>query len=195
MNWKLPSMLFAILAAPWFLPTAPLVAQEGKEDGAAAAARAAMPGPVHKQLARLVGDYTTVTKFYVQPGATPSESDGTAKITSVLDGRFLMEENTGNMFGQPLKGLRYYGYNNGSKQYEGIWTYTRSTGIMTLTGKSSDDGKTINWTATYDDPRGKQTLYVVSRQLDDDHLVVELIAKNPDGKNGPTIETTYTRKK
>jgi hypothetical protein len=71
-----------------------------------------------------------------------------------------------------------------------------ATGIMTMTGTSKDQGKTIDWTASYTNPTGaKQTLYVTTRQVDDDQFVVELVAKTPDGKKGPTLETTYVRKK
>ena len=31
--------------------------------------------------------------------------------------------------------------------------------------------------------------------MDDDHFTVELYAKTADGKKGPAMETTYTRKK
>ncbi len=65
-----------------------------------------------------------------------------------------------------------------------------------MTGTSKDDGKTIEWIATYmNNQHGKETLYVTTRRLDDDHFVVELVAKTPNGEKGPTLETTYTRRK
>jgi hypothetical protein len=190
MKWH--SALLGMIAV-LLLAATPSAGQEDRD----AAMRAAQPGPVHKHMAKRIGEYTTTTKFFVQPGGAGQESHGTAKITGALDGRFLLEENSGTFFGQPLTGLRLYGYNNGSKQYEAVWTYSRSTGIMNLVGTSKDDGKTINWTATYDDPKGaKQTLYVVTRNIDDDHFVIELIVKSADGSKGPpTMETTYSRKR
>lgn len=158
--------------------------------------KAATPGPAHQFLLKRVGEYTTATKLTVAPGAAPVESTGTAKISSALDGRFIIEENNGSLFGIPTRGLNFYGYSNGSKKYEAIWTYTMSTAIMTLAGTSTDGGKTVNYTATYDDAAGaRQTLYVMTKQLDDDRFVVELSAKKPDGTQGPTIQTTYLRKK
>jgi hypothetical protein len=186
------SVIFlGLMAAGLFVQAGPALAQQGRE----AEMRAAQPGPIHKHLAKKVGEYTTQTKF-TAPGVATQESHGTAQITSALDGRFLLEENTGTFFGRPIKGMRLLGYNNASKKYEGIWTYTMSTGIMTLAGTSEDDGKTIKLTATYDGPMGeKQTLHVVTRDVDDDHFVVELTAKNPDGSKGASLETTYSRKK
>jgi hypothetical protein len=161
-----------------------------------AEAKAAAPGPAHAILLKRVGEYTTSTKFWITPGTKPTESTGTARIWSVLDGRFIVEENTGNLVGMPTKGISYYGYNNGSGKYEAIWTYTMSTAIMTLSGTSADGGKTVNYTAAYDDATGaRQTLYVTTTQMDDDRFTVGLSAKNPDGTKGATVETTYVRRK
>jgi hypothetical protein len=74
--------------------------------------------------------------------------------------------------------------------------YTGSTGLMRLVGTSKDDGKTVEYTATFEQGNGqKMTLSVAQRFVDDDTIVVELVAKNPDGSKGPTLETTYKRKR
>jgi hypothetical protein len=156
----------------------------------------AVPGPVHQRMAKLAGEYTTVAKFAAKPGDPGQDSRGTAKLTSVLGGRFVQEENGGNLVGQAYAGQRLYGYNDASGQYEAVWVYTGSNAIMTLTGTSTDEGKTINWTANFDVAKGRKvTLIVKTRFLDPDLFVVELIAKNPDGSLGALLETTYTRKK
>ena len=157
--------------------------------------QAAQPAAIHKEMAKLAGDYTTVTKLRLSPDTEPTETTGAAKLTVILDGRFLQDENTVSMFGQSYKGLRLYGYNNGSKQFEATWFYTGSTGTMRLIGSSKDEGKTVDWTASYDDANGKQNLQVITKIVDADHFVVEMIAKLPDGKKGPSFETTYTRRK
>jgi hypothetical protein len=158
--------------------------------------QSATPGAEHSSLAKLAGDYTTATKFFMQPGATPAESTGTAKLSMTLDGRFLVEDDTGTFMGQSIKGFKMVGYNNASKRYEGVWTYTMATGIMTLNGTSTDGGKTLNFVASFDGEGGKkETLQIVMKQTDDDHFVVELSGKLPDGKPGPRLVTTYSRNK
>jgi hypothetical protein len=167
------------------LGVSPACAQENDE-----------PGAIHKRLAKLAGEYTTVTRFRPQPDADAQESKGKARITSVLGGRFLSEENSGTMLGQPFTGMRLIGYNNGTGKYEATWTYTGSTAQMRLVGTSKDDGKTIQWTATVDTGKGgKMTLYVVTKHMDDDHFSYELYTKMEHGKKGASFETTYTRKK
>lgn len=155
----------------------------------------AAPGAEHARLAKLAGDYTTAGKFTAAPGAAPMEFGGDAKLSMTLDGRFLVEEDTGTFAGQPSKSFKMLGYNNASKRYEGIWTYTMSTAIMTLNGASADGGRTVSFNASWDDEAGaKRNLQIVMRQIDDDHFVVELTDKSPDGKPGPVLMTTYSRK-
>jgi hypothetical protein len=191
MNFRL--CVCGIAAAGLLLATA---ARSEEKKGKAESTGADKPGAEHKKLARLAGEYNTVSRFRAKPEDAPLESKGTAKITSVLDGRFLLEENTGTQFGQPYKGVRLVGYNNATKQYEASWTYSMSTAIMTLTGTCKGEGKPIEWKANFTDENGeKQTLYVITRKIDADQFVVELFGKTADGKRGPTVETTYTRKK
>lgn len=155
--------------------------------------QAAMPGPAQQQLAKRAGEYTRTSKFEI-PGAPSAQSTGTAKITTVLGGRFLQEENSGTFMGQPVSGMRLYGYNNGSKRYEAIWTYTMDTGMLMLSGTSSDNGKTVNYSGTFVNPMGmNETLTVVVTQVDDDHFVVRLTSEG--GGGGGTLEESYSRKK
>ncbi len=159
-----------------------------------ALAEAAKPGPAHAQLMKRAGDYTT-TETYSAPGAEPQQSTGTARLRSILDGRFLEEENSGDSFGQPYAGLRLYGYNNGSKQYEAIWIYNGSTAFLVLDGTSDDNGKTVRYSGAFLGLGGqRQSLRVTVTQQDDDHFTVKLLGEAPGGAMS-TLETVYTRTK
>jgi Protein of unknown function (DUF1579) len=154
------------------------------------------PGPEHEALAKLAGEYTTVTRFRPTAGQAAQESKGSAKFTSVLDGRFILEESTGEQFGKQFKARKIYGYNNAAKRYESAWVYTASTAIMTLQGTSPDGGKTIRLNATVAQANDAQmNLIVTLKRINDDSFTVELGSTTPDGTAGPTLETTYTRKK
>jgi hypothetical protein len=157
--------------------------------------KASQPGPEHLNLMRLEGDYVTKEKFYL-PGATvPRESEGTATLRADMQGRFIVERNNGGYLGEPYSGLRIYGFDNGTKKYEGAWIYTGSTSIMSLEGDSKDGGKTIDYTATFhDDATGKlQTMAVTLKMLDPDHFEVDLNSTMPDGSSGPRLVSLYTR--
>lgn len=159
-----------------------------------ALAEAAKPGPLHAQLMKRAGDYTTL-ETYSAPGTELQQSSGTAKLKSILGGRFLEEENSGDSFGQPYAGLRLYGYNNGSKQYEAIWIYNGSTAFLVLDGTSDDNGKTVRYSGAFLGPGGqRQNLRVTITQQDDDHFSVKLLGEAPGGAMS-TLETVYTRTK
>jgi hypothetical protein len=163
--------------------------------GAFAQNSADNPGPEHEALAKLAGEYTTVMRFRPKAGEAAQESKGSAKFTSVLDGRFILEESTGEQFGKHFKGRKIYGYNNAAKRYESAWVYTASTAIMTLHGTSPDGGKTIRLNATVAQGNAQMNLVVTMKRINDDSFTVELGSMTPDGTAGPTLETTYTRKK
>lgn len=162
-----------------------------------AAMAAMMPGPAHQKLAKLAGEWTAKTKLSMGSSMPPEEAEGQSRITVVMDGRFIHEEFSGTMHGMPFKSAKIMGFNNGSKKYEAVWTYTMGTNMMVMTGTSPDEGKTINCTATFDNEVGvKETLKVTYRMVDDDHFNVVLEAgKMPDGTPGPVMEMAYERKK
>ena len=167
---------------------------DAQDQAMQALADAATPGPIHAELMKRAGDYTTTATFYA-PGAEPQQSNGTAKLKSILGGRFLEEENSGDSFGTPYSGLRLYGYNNGSKQYEAIWIYNGSTAFLVLDGASDDNGKTVRYSGAFLGPGGgRQTLRVTITQQDADHFVVRLLGEGP-GDATSTLETTYARVK
>jgi hypothetical protein len=154
------------------------------------------PGAEQAFLAKRAGEYTRAIKFVGQSGADATPSTGTSKISVVLDGRFIQEENSDTVFGRPVLGLRLWGYNNVTKQYEAIWTYTMSTAILMLTGTSNDGGKTIEYTSTSGTPGGNNSpLHARVLQVSDDQFVVTLSSTGQDGKAAAFQETTYTRKK
>jgi hypothetical protein len=193
----------SIFLLPLFMLVAtPVFAQDGsaQKPGVASSAQtsadATKPGSEQSFLAKRAGEYTRTVKFVAQPNADANASTGTAKISVTLDGRFIVEENTDTVFGRPVSGMRIYGFNNITKQYEAVWMYTMSTAMLFLTGASADGGKTIDLTGVSQNHRGdKIPIHATIRQVDDDQFVVTLMSTGPDGREAAFQETTYTRKK
>jgi Protein of unknown function (DUF1579) len=159
-------------------------------------ADATKPGPEQEFLAKRAGEYTRTIKFVAQPNADANASTGASKISVALGRRFIVEENNDTVFGRPVSGTRIYGFNNITKQYEAVWMYTGSTGMIFLTGTSSDSGKTVDLTGETRNLHGDTVpLHAVIRQMDDNQFVVTLMSTGADGKEAAFQETTYTRKK
>ncbi|HKA05898.1 MAG TPA: DUF1579 family protein [Gemmataceae bacterium] len=153
------------------------------------------PTETHARMARRAGEYETVSKLTL-PDGKGIESKGSAKLTAVLGGRFLQEESEGSLAGTPVSGLKFFGYNADAGLFEAVWMYTGSTAMMTMTGTMNEEKKSVEFSATVPGPREKKMNFtVVYRFPDADHFVVDLTARGEDGSKGPTLETTYTRKK
>jgi len=160
-----------------------------------------MPGPEHERLIKLAGEWDVLTTLE-GPGAPPTEATGSATFTSAIGGRFLHETGGGEMAGFDTQHFKSIGYNNGSKKYEAVWSWTMSTGFLYLSGASHDEGKSIDWEAWYDNERGeRQELSARHLFVDDDHFTVELCGAATAAAEGgelpqagPRMIMNYTRR-
>jgi Protein of unknown function (DUF1579) len=150
----------------------------------------------HQFLAKRAGEWTRTVRFVGQPGGAGEPFTGTATISAIDSGRFLLEEYHDVVFGRPITGTRLFGYNTITGQYEAAFTGTTSPAILMLKGMSSDGGKVVDYSGESESARGEKfTLNVRVRQVDDDHIVMSFSMTGPDGKPSTFQETTYTRKK
>ncbi|MFY4727802.1 DUF1579 domain-containing protein [Nitrospira sp. BLG_2] len=157
--------------------------------------KAAQPGEPHTLFASLAGSWTTQTKEWMEPGKPPMESAGTAEMKMLLDGRFLYQEYTGQMMGQPFSGVGIDGYDNLTKKYVTAWIDTMGTGIFLMEGTASPDGKTITLRGSHPEPGGgKMTHRAVWRIADADNHTFEMYGAHGKEKETKFLEIVYTRK-
>jgi hypothetical protein len=157
---------------------------------------AGRPGPGHKALEVLLGDWTAEVKCWMEPGGTPEVTHGTAKAEWILKGRFLEEEFHGEMMGQPFVGCTLLGYDNTKQTFNSVWLCDTQTSMFFSEGKGGADSKVITL-------EGKATCAVtgqkdipmktVLRVLSPDKHVLEMFDMSK-GANAKTMEITYTRK-
>lgn len=191
---RIAPVLLAVV--PVLGPAGPVAAQATKRDKPAVNTPTGSPATssIHEQMAKRAGQWT-LNKKLTYPGRPPVEATATARITSILGGRFLREENEGMLFGRPVAAEMLSGYNDEAEKYEVVWAWTGANRLITATGTSADGGKTIHFTSSYDSGKGRKEQIVIDmRVIDDDHFVVNLVSKMPDGTDGPAVETTYSRK-
>jgi hypothetical protein len=173
--------------------------QEGKMDMQAMMdvyKRLAIPGEVHKLLASLEGTWTTKTRSWMEPDKAPIETTGTCEQKLLLGGRYLQQEYTGDMMGEPFTGYNIMGYDNHTKKYVSVWFDSMSTGINFFEGTASEDGKTITQESSYDDPiKGPTVWRSVTRIADDNTLLYEMYLTPKGGKEEKMMEMTVSRKK
>ena len=155
----------------------------------------ATPGEPHKQFTGMAGSWNTKTKSWMEPNKPPTESDGSCEQKMLLDGRFLQQECTGEMMGQPFNGIGVMGYDNHTKKYVSTWMDSMGTGIFFMEGNASADGKTITQKSSYNDPiEGPMKLRGVTKIADNNTETFEMYSTGKKGKEAKMMEITYTRK-
>ncbi len=153
------------------------------------------PGEPHKLFASLAGSWTTKTKEWMEPDKSPTESTGSVEMKMLLDGRFLQQELTGNMMGQPYSGVGITAYDNLRKRYVSTWIDNMGTGIFTMEGTASADGKTITLKGQHAMPGGgHMTHRAIWKIVDSNTQTFDMFGTHPGGKEMKVMEIAYTRK-
>jgi Protein of unknown function (DUF1579) len=158
---------------------------------------AATPGEAHKKLEAYAGEWTAHAKMWMQPGADPVESDGTASTAWIMGGRYMEMNMKSTFMGQPMEGRALMGHNNMRQTYESIWIDNMGTGISFMKGKFSADGKTFTYEGKMDDPMTgeKDKLFRFTDTFASKDEIVSIAHDFSGGKEFKMMETVYKRKK
>jgi len=169
-------------------------AQEDEEQ-MQAMMQAAQPNEHHEHLQKMVGSWKAHDRFWMPPGAPPTESDGMAKVSSILGGRFIQTDFSGNFMGMEFAGMGMDGYDNNKNKHIGVWVDNMGTMMMTYEGGCSDNGKVTTSISEFDDPATGQHMKMkgVTTLVSDDKFTYEAYMVTPDGSEAKTMEIVYTR--
>ena len=158
-------------------------------------ARYSNPGEHHQPFAEMAGNWTHAVTMWMAPGAPPMESTATSESEVEMGGRWLEEEFTGTMWGQPFNGENLLGYDNFREEYVSIWRDNLSTAAMITRGTYDPATKTLTMTGNVDDfMSGARDVPVrqVVTHTDATHSTMEMYMPGPDGNEFLTmlIEST-----
>jgi hypothetical protein len=152
-------------------------------------------GPQHERFKRFVGEWDAEAKNFEKSPDQPQVTPGHARMELLLGGRFLRQTFTGEFDGKKFEGQGLSGFNNSSRQYEGVWMDNFGTGIMRTTGTYAQDTKTLTETGESVCPLGPMKVKLVTKEVNDDKFVFTMFMQQPDGKEQKSMEITYTRRK
>ena len=156
---------------------------------------AGTPGPAHKALEAFVGNWKAEVKCWMEPGGAPDVSQGTAKASWILNGRFLQEEFQGQMMGKPFRGRSLMGFDNTKQTFNTVWLSEMQTSMFTSEGKGENGNKVITLEGKATCPatgRKDIPMKTVFRVISPDKHVFEMF-DGSRGDNAKTMEITYTR--
>jgi hypothetical protein len=110
------------------------------------------PGPQHDLLAQVAGEWVSTGTAYWK--GTPEPMTSTSKFTSIMGKRYLKEEMTSTMDGQPFEGVGLHGYENATGKFVFVWYDNMSTGFMTGTSTYDEATKTFTGESEFNGPGG-----------------------------------------
>jgi hypothetical protein len=174
-------------------------AMGGMDDAAMKAmAEAAAPGPHHKALEPMAGNFKYVTKFRMDPAQDWMSSEGDYNGEMAMDGRYLMINVKGPMMGMNFMGMGCLGYDNMLQKFVAGWIDNMGTGIMRSEGVGSDNDKTITFTGQMLEPMTKKMTdykYAYEIKSNDEFVMRWWTPSMKDGKMFESMTITYTRVK
>ncbi len=154
------------------------------------------PSKFHEFLGRFVGEWDVEFQMYMQPGADPMVSEGSARIYWQFPGKWLAEENKASFMGRPMDSFLLTGYDNVKRQFVGTLVDSMSTEMKSFKGALSPDGKVLTMFGEMDEPitgeHGKMVKYQTFIE-DDDHFALE-VSEILYGEPWVVVRVEYTRK-
>ena len=153
----------------------------------------------HKLLSSLDGNWDYTIKFWMNPdpNAKPQESKGTATRKSIMGGRYVTTDVSGNMQmpgedgkmkTMQFKGMGMEGYDNVKKKFVASWIDNMGTGIEFSEGTYDPATKSFTYTSEMEPVPGMKTqVREVIKVADNNHMMLEWY-ENQGGQEKKTME-------
>jgi len=161
------------------------------------------PGENHKILEPMVGEWTHVVRWWMQPDMEPQESTGTNVNTWIMGGRFLQQETHGimDMGGKsvPFEGFGIVGYDNMKQEFNSVWVDSMVTGMMIGKGTYNPQTRTITDRGTFSCPMTGQKDAPFRSDITfidaNSYIYTMYSVDDKYGKEFKSLEVSYKRKK
>ena len=152
------------------------------------------PGPMHEMLAKSVGDWKTISRFWMDPAGEPMETEGTGKTEMILGGRYQKSTHNSSMMGMETEGIFIMGYDNATEEFTSIWIDNIGTGTAIAKGRYDEGTNSITMNGTMVDPMSKQemNIRVVLKYLDNDNNLMEMYVLY-NGEEFKSMEIEFVR--
>lgn len=159
---------------------------------------ASTPGPHHKSLEAMAGNFKYVNKWKMDPSQdwTTAEGDYTGEMG--LGGRFLLTTVKGAMMGSEFTGMGCLGYDNTLQKHVSVWIDNMGTGIMRSEGTCDGACKVVTFEGEMIDPMTKKPAkykYAFEAKSNDEFTMRWWTPDPKDGKMFESMVIDYTRVK
>jgi hypothetical protein len=154
------------------------------------------PGDMHEMMAKSVGEWTFVSKYWMDPSAPPTVSEGRSVNEMMLGGRYLKSTNYSDVMGMPMEGINILAYDKAVNEFFSFWIDNLGTGMTMARGKYDEKTKISKMRGTMVDPMtGQEVEYIQSMKfIDDNNQLFEMFMVY-DGNEVKNMEIVSVRKK
>lgn len=154
------------------------------------------PGPEHAVLARRVGSWHVTVQSWRAPGATPRESNGTARWQALLGGRFFEEQFEIVTPDGTYSAIGVAGFDTIRRRYVSTWIDNEGTAILHSTGTADPTGRVLTFASDSPDPvRGEvHQIRTVETEVDADTWTMEAYRTDSSGREYRSAVFTYRRR-
>ena len=119
------------------------------------------PGPEHRLLDSLSGDFRATIRYWAREGEPPSTSTATSSNAWIAGGRFVSCQLRGEIAGQPWERCSILGYDRGRTAYVETRVDSLTTEMPGIAvGHTEGDEGAIVFTRTIDDPVLGQSVHL-----------------------------------
>jgi len=154
------------------------------------------PGDMHTKMAEAVGEFATVTTYWMYPDAEPMVSEGTAVNKMILGGRYLQSEHTGVAWGMTMNGISLEGYDNAQQVFKSIWIDNMGTGMAFSTGVFDEETNITTYEGEMVDPvSGDEIHYQQTLECSDNDSMLMTMYMDYMGESFKAMTVEFKRKK
>ena len=150
----------------------------------------------HAKLAPLVGEWDVESRTSMAPGAPATK--GSAKITWLMEGRWLLLEQEDAAMGVPMRTVSITGYDNFKLKYVSTFVNSYTTAMLSAEGAFDKDNKSLLQYGHMDEPmtgEHDKTVRYVTRFLGPDRFAFEIHDLAIGEGDCKVMEHIYTRRK
>jgi hypothetical protein len=179
-------------------PTPTVFAQQSPpsaESMLAMAVEKAKPGPEHRLLEAMAGNFSEAVTWTV-PGFPPVQHAGTTRSRWILGGRFLECRSSGEGIAKPFESVTVYGYDTRKKQYFAVGMDTTGSYYIHPFGRYDSASKSLVLEGDEVDETGGGTFHYkwIVRIDGPDRHVIDVIFEFPGREPIKVMEIVHTRK-
>lgn len=155
------------------------------------------PGPAHERLKELLGRYETTMRMKMDPSKPPVESKGSAEVSWLVEGKWLISKSSGEMMGHKVDTTVILGYDNFKERYVWCAVDSMQTTLNTASGHFDESGDNLILWGTIDEPTTpEQDKFVryIYRGFGKDKFTFEVHDMMIGETNTKVIEIDWARK-